>query len=194
MRWTKIIFLGCFFALTLFRVAVAGPLEDGLAAYDNYDYATALKMLEPLADQGNVEAQVRLGIMYRNGRGVPVDYVNALKWYRLAAAQDNAQAQFDLGEMYRSGQGVTVDHAEMVKLTLRSGEKGYVAAQDALGFWYEYGVGVQVDNVKAYLWYDLAAAQGGRRDADKRDQIAKKLTPEQIAEAQRMAREWVPKK
>jgi uncharacterized protein len=173
--------------------AIAGPLEDGLAAYEKYDYETALKMLEPLADQGNVDAQVRLGIMYRNGRGVPVDYVKAVKWYRLAADQDNAKAQFDLGELYADGQGVAVDYAEMVKLHTRSGEKGFVDAQDVLGLMYENGIGVPVDNVKAYLWYDLAASQGGMNDADKREQIAKKLTPEQIVEAKKLAREWKPK-
>jgi uncharacterized protein len=173
--------------------AIAGPLEDGLAAYDKYDYATALKKLEPLADRGNVDAQVRLGIIYRNGWGVPVDYVKAVKWYRLAADQGNAQAQFDLGDLYAEGQGVAVDYAEMVKLHLRSGEQGYLDAQDVLGYMYAYGVGVPVDYIKAYLWWDLAAARGVRNDADKRDQIAKKLTPEQIAGAKKLAREWKPK-
>jgi uncharacterized protein len=81
----------------------------------------------------------------------------------------------------------------MVKLHLRSGEKGYLDAPDVLGYMYEHGVGVPVDLVKASLWYDLAAAQGGKNDAEKRDQIARKLTPDEIAEARKLAREWKPK-
>jgi TPR repeat protein len=173
--------------------AIAGQLEDGLAALDRFDFDAAFKLLQPLAEQGDVQAQVRLGVICRNGWGMPVDYAQAIKWYRLAADQDNPQAQFDLGELYADGQGVAVDYPEMVKLHTRAGEQGYLDAQDVLGYMHEYGVGVPVDYVKAYLWYDLAAARGGKNDAAKRDLVASKLTPEQIAEAQRLAREWKPK-
>jgi uncharacterized protein len=169
--------------------AIAGPLEDGLAAYERFDYATALTALEPLAEQGNVEAQLRLGLMYHKGLGVMRDNAKAMKWLRLAADQDNAQAQFVLSNIYFWRE----DYAEEFKLLLRSAEHGYVYAQDYLAFMYAYGLGVPVDNVKAYFWYDRAAAQGGGDYAAKRDLIAKRLTPDEIAEAQRLAREWKPK-
>jgi TPR repeat protein len=86
------------FATAAPECVVAGQLEDGLAALDKLDFTTAVKLLEPLAEQGNVEAQVRLGVICRNGLGMPVDFTHAVKWYRLAADQDNPQAQFDLGE------------------------------------------------------------------------------------------------
>ena len=172
---------------------IAGPLEDGLAAYDNYDYCAALKTLEPLAEHGNVEAQVRTGLIYSNGSCKRSDSSKAMKWLRLAADQDNAQAQFVLGKLYADCPGVRADYSEMVKLHLRAAEQGYVPAQDHLGYLYAYGVGVPVDNVQAYVWYDLAASQGGLNDADKRDLIAKKLTPEQLQAAQRLAQNWTRK-
>ena len=173
--------------------AVAGQLNDGLAALDRLDFSAALAALEPLANQGNVEAQVRVGHMYRNGLGAPVNYAKALKLYRSAADQNDARAQFELGKLSADCQGMNVNQSEMFKLLLRSGEQGYREAQDVLGYMYAYGVSVPADNVNAYLWYDLAAGQGGKDDAEKRELISKKMTPEQIAEAQQLAREWKPK-
>jgi hypothetical protein len=89
--------------------AVAGPLEDGEAAYQREDYATAYRLLGPLADQGNAEAQDRLGTMYVVGEGVPKNNSEAVKWYRRAADQGNADAQSHLGLMYAAGEGVPRD-------------------------------------------------------------------------------------
>ena len=87
-------------------VAFADPREDANTAYDRGDYATLLKLLKPLATQGDPFAQSFLGVMYENGRGVPQDYDEAVKWYRLAAAQGDAHAQYNLGVMYENGKGV----------------------------------------------------------------------------------------
>jgi uncharacterized protein len=59
-------------------VVFAGPLEDRLSAYDRGDYATALRVLRPLADQGYAEAQSNLGLMYENGNGVTQDFKEAV--------------------------------------------------------------------------------------------------------------------
>ena len=89
--------------------SIAGPLEDSLAAYDRGDYATAVRLLRPLADQGNAQAQNGLGAMYYNGKGVAQDFKEAVKWYRLAAVQGYASAQVNLAAMYYEGQGVAED-------------------------------------------------------------------------------------
>ena len=71
----------------------AGPLEEtdaADAAYAKGDYATALRLLRPLADQGDAVAQYNLGVMHANGHGVPQNYAEAAKWYRLAADQGDA--------------------------------------------------------------------------------------------------------
>ena len=87
--------------------AFAGPLEDSMAAYDRGDYATAVRLVHPLAEQGNAQAQNSLGAMYYNGKGVVKNFKEAIKWYRLAAAQGNISAQLNLASMYYEGEGVT---------------------------------------------------------------------------------------
>jgi len=73
--------------MVMIGTAVAGPLEDATTARENGDYATALKLLRPLADQGIAGAEFNLGLMYAAGHGVPQDYVSAHMWLNLAAAQ-----------------------------------------------------------------------------------------------------------
>jgi uncharacterized protein len=100
----------------------AGPLEDAAAAVKRRDYATALRLIRPLAEQGDASAQYNLGVFYDNGLGVPQDYVRAL------------------------------------------------------------------------MWLNLSAAQGKEGAATFRDLVARLMTPEQIAAAQKLAREWKPTK
>jgi uncharacterized protein len=87
--------------------AAAEPLEDGVAAVKRGDYATALRLFRPLADQGDDVAQFDLGVLHNKGWGVPRDYVQAVKWYRLVAAQGNADAQYNLGILYDDGRRYT---------------------------------------------------------------------------------------
>ena len=96
-------------------VADAGPFEDGEAAYQQHDYATALHVWQPLADQGDAKAQNNLGILYAHGQGVTQDYAEAVRWYRKAADQGLGIAQGNLGAMYANGQGVSRDYAEALK-------------------------------------------------------------------------------
>lgn len=82
-------------------VGFAQDLRKGLAAYNSDDYATALRELKPLAEQGEAKAQKGMGGMYRRGKGVTQDYKTAMKWFRKSAEQGNAEAQWGLGGMYR---------------------------------------------------------------------------------------------
>src|SRR5262245_35728294 len=74
--------------------ATAGPLQDGIAAHQRENYTKAVRLLRPLADAGDAQAQTLLGFMYEYGRGVPQNYVEAAAWYCLAADQGNAHAQY----------------------------------------------------------------------------------------------------
>lgn len=137
--------------------------------------------------------------MYEKGKGVPKDYAVAAGWYRKAAEQGNSQAQAFLGDYYARGQGVTQDYAAAAKWYRKAAEKGVPQAQNNLGVMYAKGLGVPNDNVLAHMWYNLAGSKfpdGEKRETAKknRDDIAVKMTPAQIAEAQRLAREWKPKK
>ena len=84
------------------------------------------------ADQGYAMAQVNLGLMYYNGRGVPQDYAQAMKWFRLAADQGYAMAQYNLGTMYAKGQGVPQDDAQAVKWYRLAADQGDAETQEAI--------------------------------------------------------------
>ena len=99
-------FLAVILTLSLLLPATAGPYEEAEAAYARGDYVTALGLFRPLADQGQAQAQVSMGLMYGSGHGVAQDDTEAAKWYRLAADQGHSYAQFMLGLLYASGHGV----------------------------------------------------------------------------------------
>jgi TPR repeat protein len=176
----------------------AGPLEDGVAAYDGGDYATALRLMRPLAEQGNADAQNHLGQMYRQGQGVPQDYAAAMKWYRKAAEQGYIPGQINLANMYEWDQGVQ-DRAAAASWYRKAAEQGDARAQLELGLMYDFGWGVPRDYVLAHMWLNLSAARTDRFDINAgeavkaRDILATMMTPAQIAEAQKLAREWKPK-
>jgi clan AA aspartic protease (TIGR02281 family) len=181
------------------RGADAGPLEDAEAAMDRGDYATAYRLWRPLADQGDARAQYKVGDMYHWGLGPPQDYAEALKWLRKAADQGNAEAQVALAYMYETGDGVSVDYVEAVKRLRRGSDQGYARAQGNLGDRYAKGEGVPQDYVQAYLWFNLAVPRFPDWDwiargitISLRDSIGAKMSPDQIAEAQKLTREWKP--
>jgi len=145
------------FVLSLFILPISAhaDYQAGLDAYNQGDYATALKEWRPLAEQSDGDAQFWLGVMYDNGRGVPQDYVQAADWYWKAAEHGHAAAQYNLGATYANGEGVPQDYTQ------------------------------------AHMWWNLAAAQGEKIALENRKILAKKMTPAQLAEAQRLAREWL---
>ena len=85
------------------------------------------------------------------------------------------------------------DHKEAVKWYTKAAEQGHARAQNNLGVSYENGEGVPQDDVYAHLWYNIAGANGDPTGRKYRDEVAKRMTPDQIAEAQRVARECVKK-
>jgi uncharacterized protein len=151
---------GGLLALALF--GTAGPLEDGVAAYQRGDHVAAMQILRPLAEQGDAAAQANLGLMYDTGRGVPQDYAEALVWYRKAADQGYAVAQFNLGLMYANGRGVPQDDAQAVVWYRKAAEQGDAKAQFNLGRCYRAGCGVEKDEAEAVQWFRKAADQGHR--------------------------------
>ncbi len=118
----------------------------------------------------------------------------ALRFYRLGADQGFAPAQHKLGVMYAFGHGVLQDYAEAIKWSRLAANQGYADAQFNLGIAYANGQGVPKDYVSAYMWFNLSAALGNQAAAKNRDIAAQHMTPAQIAEAQKLAREWKPTK
>jgi TPR repeat protein len=168
-------------------------LPTALVWADNQ--ATYVDSLKKEAAQGDVEAQLSLGSRYLRGRGVPQDYAEALKWFRLAADQGNADAQSSLGAMYYEGKGTPPNYAGALKWFRLAADQGNAGAQHNLGFMYSKGEGIPQDYVQAHKWFNLAAAAFSTNpqhddSAKARDSIAAHMTPAQIAEAQKLAREW----
>jgi TPR repeat protein len=92
--------------------------------------------------------------------------------------------------MYDRGEGVPQSYREALKWYRKAADQGDSTAQYNLGFMYASGHGVPQDDATAHMWFDLSAARGDDDAAKNRDVIAQRMTPAQIAEAQKLAREW----
>lgn len=139
--------------------------EEGQKAYDNGNYAEALKQWQPLAQQGDAYTQNSLGAMYQDGFGVTKDDAQAIEWYRKAAEQGSAYAQFNLGLIYIYSETVAEDPAQAVIWFRKAADQGLTGAQFYLGMMYDMGKGIAKDQDQAMVWYrkavnkKLAAAQ-----------------------------------
>ena len=168
--------------------AWGGYYEDGVAADGKKNHTEAMRLFKLAAAQGHVRAQYELGDRYF-GHGIPQGYAEAANWYKLAAAQGHAKAQSSLGMMYRKGNGVVQNLVEAVKWFKLSAAQGDVSGQYRLVSMHANGHGVVQDYVRAHMWMNLAAASGGEDAAEQRDHYAISMTQQQIAQAQKMARE-----
>lgn len=133
----------------------AGDLEDGVNAYNNKDYDSAAKFFSKAAEQGNAQAQLKMGMLYATGSGVALDDQKAVSWYLKASEQKIAEAQFYAAVRYANGQGIGMDYVESCKWLIISGKAGF-----------EFST----------LF---------------REFLEKNMTPDNIAEAQKRASEWM---
>ena len=149
------------------RLDNAGDYQEGEEAYTRGDYASALRKLRPLAEQGNARAQYRLGVMHAIGQGVQQSDAEAVRLFRKAlgelqrlAGQGNAGAQFSLGGMYFNGWGVQQDVTTAVRWYRRAAEGGDAMSQYNIGIIYTDGRGVPQDESEAVKWFCKSAEQG----------------------------------
>src|SRR5690242_472874 len=106
-------------------IAQAPPtLQDVQSAINRKDYATALRIVRPLADKGDPAAEFILGTMYALGLGVSRSYSEALIWFRKSADLGHPGAQSNLGSMYARGEGVKQDPAQAVQWYRKAAEQG----------------------------------------------------------------------
>ena len=110
---------------------------------------------------------------------------------RVLAEQGDAISQYNLGLMYDRGVGVPEDDVEAVRWHRLAAEQGYASAQYNFGLMYATGEGIPNDDVLAYMWWNLAAGQGHEGAQSNKDLIESRMTRAQIAEAQRLSREWL---
>jgi TPR repeat protein len=102
--------------------AAAGPWEDGMAAYNRGDYMPAVKLFRPLAAKGNAKAQSLLGVMFRNGKGVPKNPARAHMWFSLAAVRGDAQAKAELHEVSQTMTAQEISQAEAMARTCEASD------------------------------------------------------------------------
>jgi TPR repeat protein len=138
------------------KVEVFEPPKPVLGVFNKDDNLSVQKA----AEQGNADAQLTLGQMYAEGRGVAKDEEKAANWYRKAAEQGNARACEHIGDMYRFGNGVAQSHEKSVYWYRRGDELNDAGCQRSLGLCYEDGDGVDQDHEQAAHWYRKAAEQG----------------------------------
>jgi uncharacterized protein len=138
----------------------AAVLKRGLDAIATGDYAVALAIFKPMADQGNAFAQFTIGQLAESGSGMPKNPREAARWYKLAADAGQTDAMTNLGFMYEQGRGVPQDYVEAVRLYKVAAEAGNPVAQTNLGTSYVEGKIVKQDDAQAAAWFRKAAAQG----------------------------------
>ena len=144
-------------------------------------------------EQGNAQAQASLGFMAQAGRGLTQDYAEAASWFQKSAEQGVADAQFMLGAFFRDGTGVEQDYSKAAFWFESAAEQGYARAQRNLGLLYRDGLGLTKDPIEAQKWFNLSAASGEELAKTNRDELAAKMAPAELDEAQRLASAWVKK-
>ena len=165
MKWNALRILGLLFGIGLANLACAADSGDEIAHQPMSDCKISLSQsLEELKsaaladDQGDIEAQNILGLMYSLGCGVPQDHKEALIWFGLAADHGDIEAQFEVGAIYALGFGTPIDYELAVKWYSLSADQGNPTAQGELGVMYANGSGVQQDKIVAYALYNLCIA------------------------------------
>lgn len=189
MRWVGVL-VGC--VVLAIVTPIRADFQAGVQAYEQGDYVTALKEWRPLAEEGQADAQFYVGALYYHGEGVPQSNIEAARWYRRAADGGHAAAQHNLGVMLYTGEGMPEDPREAFRWFQRAANQGHGPAQYNLGILYAEGSGTSPDNVQAFLWFSLAAAQNEVNAQQAKAFVAGRMTPAQLAEAERLARQWKP--
>ena len=159
--------------------------DKGMQARRWGDRATALKHFRALAEAGDAKAQNMLGVLYESGRKASPDLKQAVHWYRKAAAQGNTAAQHSLAtlEKWRCT-------AERIRPLA---EQGQAHAQYNLGVLYANGRGVMQDLIMAYVWSNVAAANGNELASENTQTYAKRLDKSDLKKAQKLSRRCLKK-
>lgn len=177
----------CTFSLAAAASGTYAQDDAARAAYEREDYTTAAALYAPRAAKGEAEAQYKMGMMARFGWGIDKDSAAAVRWLTEAARQNHPQAQAELGTMYRLGRGVPEDPKEAARWLTAAASAGVGIAQLSIGRMYRDGVGVERNLVEAYAWFSAAGANSVMDGLAYRAEIARQMSPEQIAEGKQRA-------
>ena len=149
------------FLFTVLSVAAwSAELDDAFDAQDRGDFASALRIFQTLAEEGDDRALFNLGLMYRHGRGVSQNNQVAVEYYWRSADKGNQYAQYSLGFMYDIGEGVEQNFERAAYWYLKSAEQGNENAEFNLANMYREGQGVKKDLTKAFRLFKKFAERG----------------------------------
>jgi localization factor PodJL len=176
-------------AKALFEVATRYAEGRGLKA----DLAEAAKWYEKSAELGFAPAQYRIGNMYEKGIGVTRDIAKSRGWYEKAAGSGNASAMHNLAVLYAMGSDGQSDNDAAANWFIKAAELGVKDSQFNLGILSAKGVGMEQSLEESYKWFALVAKTGDKDAANKRDEIANALRPEQLERARAAAELWKPR-
>jgi TPR repeat protein len=174
-------------ALGLSATTARADFTAGVTAFHAGSYQAAYTEWLPIAESGNAPAQYNVGVLFHYGLGVAKDFSAAAEWYRLAASQSHPNAQAKLGYLLARGFGVEKDFAESARWFREAAEQGVVDAQFNIGVMYATGSGIEYDPVQGLMWLTLAHQAGITEAKERLDELAAKMSPDDIDEATLLA-------
>jgi TPR repeat protein len=163
-------------------------VSNQVAGIANSDQIVSNDPVKSLAEKGDAEAELRMGLRYTsNARGIKDDKV-AAQWFEKAARHGQVEAQYRYGLALQTGQGLIQDFKAGFYWLEKAARQGYAEAQFAVGKMYHDGDFIKKDIEQAYLWFNLAAAQGLDKAISARDLASDLLTPDQLVVMQEEAK------
>ena len=165
MKTFKFYLLAIMLSAANISVYAEEKVDDALSCRGGYLFnkhsESSIKSCKISAEEGNVDSQFALGMVYYYGDVVKQDYKKAFKWIRLSALEGHVLGEHILGSMYHYGLGVTSDYEAALKWYKLSAKEGFRITQYNLGMMYYNGInGVTKNDREAVKWYRLAAEQG----------------------------------
>lgn len=156
-------------------------------------FQDAARWYQKSASRGFAQAQYRLGTLYERGLGVSPDPARAKVWYEQAAQQGNIKAMHNLAVLSANREGSAPDYETAGRWFASAADFGLPDSQFNLAVLYENGLGVEKDMQQAYKWLVIAARSNDAEAKRRRDVLKTKLSAQELANAEKLARSWRPK-
>jgi TPR repeat protein len=177
--------LAILFTAAGINTAYAG-VDEGVRAYEEKNFAVAIREFREADRQNDARAQYYLGRMYLMWEGVRADYKQSVYYFRRSAEQGNVNAQFYLGTLFYLGEGVSQDYAKAVEWYTKAATQGDPISQYYLGVMYASGEGIRRNHIQSLVWLALAERGGNDTAGRFRDIIASKMTTSELLKAKQL--------
>ena len=183
----------CVCVLTASVAAAKYSQQECDKYYFSAQYDEAYQCIRSMASEGDPQSQFNLAVLYHLGQGVSKNKAKTIYWLTKAAENNHPNAQFGVGAAYEAGFGVDKNLVTAAEWYEKAANQGHAAAQTNLGVMYGNGEGVTSNDIIALKWFRLAASKGSDKAKRNAELISKRMTREEIMEADAMAASWQPK-